>query len=134
MIRKLGLTRTRMRRRTRKGDNPALRIAYREEHLSCGCCWATWRDFGTWLELHHILGGRWGRKDHHANFIMLCNPCHRVLQGGRREESIVLKLKAEIGEYDRAALVELHANNRERVPQMARKLPWWIQARREARR
>jgi hypothetical protein len=46
----------------------------------CAVCWWPARRPGRWMELHHIVGGP-GRKDvrNAANWISLCNRCHRCV-------------------------------------------------------
>jgi hypothetical protein len=69
------------------------------------------------MHTHHILGGRFGRKDHPANFLRLCNECHTLVHsGGLRGESgtllptlslancLFLKRESDPENYDLAVL------------------------------
>lgn len=127
MIRHTPLRRARMKRRPTFAT--AKEIAWREQHESCAACHAFWRDFGVVMTTHHILGGRDGRPDFEWNFLRLCAACHSILQGGRKNKAVCLRLKRESDpeNYNRAAMQE---HSLDILPPMARRLPWWVSERR----
>lgn len=136
IARKTPLKKSRLKPKRRRGDNAALRMEWAAEHLSCAACWAVWREFGKWIEVHHILGGRFGRPDARWNYLALCRECHDKLQGGRRNVSICLRLKREsnIEDYDRDAMQQHMArSSRELLVETASRLPFWILIAREKR-
>jgi hypothetical protein len=81
--RKTPLKRTAIKRKPRRNDDPESRYEWRQLHESCACCWTRAGRFGTWLEVHHLLNGRFGRKDHPANYLRLCELCHRLAERHR---------------------------------------------------
>lgn len=79
------LARKLIERKPRKHDNPAVRHAYRETHQRCALCGFRAGQFGGWLEVAHILGGRYRRIDDVRNLLMLCvqtdgHSCHRFAE------------------------------------------------------
>lgn len=131
------LQRTSGLRRTRLSNRPTKRLRYRDaaamdafkaEHLSCGCCWKpTWN---VWLGLstHHILNGKFCRKDHPANVIMLCRECHDRLDTGC--VGIVLTLKMEdTATWDREWLEEWAKRFKRILPQSEPLSDWITEAR-----
>ena len=103
------MKRTRMKHRPRRGDRPDLRDEYRQAHDRCGLCGVR-GDRWTALDLHHILGGRFGRKDHPANMLILCRPCHERMNG-RQGVALSLGAKARMGELDLGALNAIIASH-----------------------
>lgn len=130
------LPRSAIKRKTRRGDDAELRREWAAEHLDCAACWSGWRAFGHATEVHHILGGRFGRPDARWNYLSLCRECHDRLQGGRRNVAICLRLKAEsnVEDYDRDAMQQHMARmSRELLVETASQLPDWILTAREKR-
>lgn len=120
--RKTPLKRTRLERKRRKHDKPEVRWEYALTHQACCLCGARVGSFGTHLEAHHILGGRFGRVDDERNLAMLCGRLgcsgHALAEGERLRGASgaflprlklehVLWLKQEMGELDREFLQSL---------------------------
>jgi hypothetical protein len=112
--RKTPLKRTAIKRKPRRNDDPNSRYEWRQTHGACACCWAREGGFGCILHVHHMLSGRFGRKDHPANYLRLCGPCHDLVHcGGQRGASgdllptltlgmqLTLKMETDIENYDR---------------------------------
>lgn len=93
-----------IKRRPRKNDKPGMRAAYKQAHPECACCHTDGREPMNHLELAHILGGRFGRRDANCNFLCLCRECHHERLIGKSQLSWYLTLKAELGELDREGL------------------------------
>lgn len=103
------MKRSRIKRKPRRNRDGNVLGEYVESHESCANCGATWRTFGCWLEVAHILGGRFGRHDVAANLLRLCNICHHEILIGKQQLGFYLWLKNELGELDRDALQEIIA-------------------------
>lgn len=98
-----------MKRKRRKGDKPEVRIGYLQEHSTCAVCLAGWREFGNWLEVHHIVGGS-GRADLYQNLLTLCRSCHdEYHRGGRLTPGMLLTAKLESNPegYDESVILKL---------------------------
>ena len=99
-----------MRTKPRKGDNPELRKVHGFWNPSCACCH---REFGVELNVHHILGGAFGRPDHPANLLTLCRECHELCHAGKLTRAMQLQLHLEAG---RAFLQSRMGNRRLEEP------------------
>lgn len=85
------LKRTRMKRKVRRNDKPEIRAAFAEEQARCANCGST-----RWLQTHHLLGGRFGRVDHRANLLRLCERCHRLAEGERVRDDRTGDIEAKL--------------------------------------
>lgn len=112
-----------MRKRSRKrsapswkGD-PKLQGPWKEEHLTCARCGKRAGEFGTWIELHHIIHGTYGRPNFLWNYLALCNECHPEMHGmAHLEEALKLKKQSDPENYSPTSLVTyLRARGRERA-------------------
>ena len=86
------MNRSRLIRHPRRHDNPDLRRAWAEQHLSCACCGRREGAFGGHLENHHIV--KRGRIDDPRCLLRLCfcwdsdePSCHYLAEGGQVRRS-----------------------------------------------
>ena len=104
------LKRTAIKKKPRKHDNPCVRQAYRKSHPRCALCGFRAGQPGGWLEVAHMLGGRYGRIDDARNLLMLCvqydgHSCHRYTEPiARFGLLLALKRETDPAQYDRAWL------------------------------
>lgn len=115
MLRRTNLKRTTplqrkpMKRKRRKGDDLNARLAYFQEHDSCGICWRRWSEFGANNQTHHIVGGS-GRKDVRANLFTICEEHHDLYHRGfGLTPGMILSAKMEQDPdgYDEAVILNL---------------------------
>lgn len=106
-------------------DNPAFSRQWRREHRWCMVCGRE-PDVPS---VHHIIGGRGGRSDEAANFLLACwYPCHMVIEGHRISVNgallpplplgVVLSMKARSGELSDADLARLQVLHGRRLPDL----------------
>ena len=118
-------------RRVRKGGrrygNKAVLQAWRERFESCAVCGAHSRQFGTNLQLHHLLNGKYGRPDADFNFLMLCELHHEQLGTGLDNLAVLMTLKELVDPegYDLEAMRQHAARFKRLLPDPA-PLPGWI--------
>lgn len=105
-----------LRRQRRKHDKPEVRKHYRQTHLRCALCGFRAGKFGGWLEVAHILGGRYGRIDDERNLLMLCvqtdgHSCHRYTEPiARFGLLLTLKRDTDPEQYDAAWLEQVRGS------------------------
>src|SRR6516165_4818784 len=70
--------------------DPDFRRRWSLEHDHCMACGHDSKQWGRWLETHHIIGG-WSRSDESTNLLRLCHRCHQLAEGLQvREGGVVL--------------------------------------------
>jgi hypothetical protein len=104
--------------------------------MSCGMAFVDWRG----LSVHHLFPGRCGRSDEPANYLLVCGPCHDVLEGrrvivnrlalpllaeARLGVGLTMKLVRNYEDWDRDACARLSGP---RMPELE-PIPSWIEDR-----
>lgn len=119
------------RQRARYAD-PDVLAEYRWAHDCCAACWRTERSPDVLhLDLHHMFG-RLCRPDATWGILLLCQRwgeegCHERLGHGRENLAVCLRIKADMSEYDPAAMQGyLRRFGNEILPEPA-VLPAWIE-------
>lgn len=137
------LKRSPMKRKRRRGDKPEVRYEFMSERQSCAICWARSGQFGVVLHCHHLVPGN-GRVDVRANFLTLCDRCHRHLHDGGEVghdgkrlapltpgHTLLAKAESDAEGYDIEAILGLLA--RRAMPERWRETdyPAWVYGERE---
>lgn len=126
------LKRTAMKRKPKRryrGDGPAARQAWCDEHESCAACGLHYRQFGVVLHLHHIVGGNRSRPDYAWNWLRLCVDCHDMMHGdpNRVAVSCYLKRETDVEHFDPETMQAWYRQfGREILPDVPDELPAWI--------